>query len=211
MSRRNLLTGSLGAAALLATGCTGPRADEPSADVEALASPSPAPTAQATAVPVQPGALPQAGKVVAPVRLRISAMGLDARVQAVGIDPRTGDFAVPPSVDSVGWYRFGPGLEATGGSIVIAGHVDSAAQGKGAFFGLRELDAGDQVEVGDRAARVVRFQVVAVEQFRKTKIPLARYFARDGALRLSLITCGGPFDEASRHYRDNIVVTARAV
>jgi hypothetical protein len=26
--------------------------------------------------------------------------------------------------------------------------------------------------------------------------------------RLSLITCGGPFDHDSGHYRDNIVVTA---
>ena len=38
---------------------------------------------------------------------------------------------VPPSVDRVGWYRFGPGMSADQGSIVIAGHVDSAEQGKG--------------------------------------------------------------------------------
>ncbi|MEV4411840.1 class F sortase [Catellatospora sp. NPDC049609] len=208
VSRRSLITGSLGAAALLAAGCAGPGTDEPSAEVQALASPSPTPAPLASQVPVQPGALPQASQATAPVRLRIPAMRLDAGVQPVGIDPRTGDFAVPPSVDNVGWYRFGPGLEAAGGSIVIAGHVDSSSQGKGAFFGLRDLDEGDRVEVQDSARRVVRFQVIAVEQFRKTKIPLERYFARDGALRLSLITCGGPFDEATRHYRDNIVVTA---
>ena len=26
--------------------------------------------------------------------------------------------------------------------------------------------------------------------------------------RLVLVTCGGPFDQAAGHYRDNIVVTA---
>lgn len=29
-----------------------------------------------------------------------------------------------------------------------------------------------------------------------------------GSPRLTLITCGGPFDAEARHYRDNIVVTA---
>jgi hypothetical protein len=50
--------------------------------------------------------------------------------------------------------------------------------------------------------------VVAREEYDKTKIPLAKYFATDGAPRLTLITCGGPFNEATGHYRDNVVVTA---
>ena len=52
------------------------------------------------------------------------------------------------------------------------------------------------------------YRVVAREEYRKTKIPLDRYFARDGKPRLTLITCGGPFDREAGHYRDNIVVTA---
>jgi hypothetical protein len=36
-------------------------------------------------------------------------------------------------------------------------------------------------------------------------------FARDGLLRLRLITCDGPFDAKTRHYRDNVVVTASPV
>jgi sortase (surface protein transpeptidase) len=91
---------------------------------------------------------------------------------------------------------------------VIAGHVDSAQQGKGAFFRLRQLEPGDPITVtgGDGVQRA--FKVVGVEEFQKAKIPLERYFARDGAPRLTLITCGGPFDAKTRHYRDNIVVTA---
>jgi hypothetical protein len=41
-----------------------------------------------------------------------------------------------------------------------------------------------------------------------TAVPLARHFARDGPPRLALVTCGGPFDERTRHYRDNVVITA---
>jgi len=33
-------------------------------------------------------------------------------------------------------------------------------------------------------------------------------FARTGKARLVLVTCGGPFDQRSGHYKDNIVVTA---
>ena len=56
--------------------------------------------------------------------------------------------------------------------------------------------------------QAARFRVVGRETYRKTAIPLERYFARDGAPRLTLITCGGPFDRGTRHYRDNVVVTA---
>ncbi|MDG6109573.1 class F sortase [Dactylosporangium aurantiacum] len=174
----------------------------------ALASPAtPAPAGDA--VPTVAGALPPAPAVVAPARLQISKLGLSARVDAVGIDERTGDFAVPPSVDVVGWYRYGPGVNATAGSIVIAGHVDSAREGGGAFFRLRDLGPGDAVTVTGSDGAVRRFTVVAREVYPKAKIPLERYFARDGAPRLTLITCGGPFDAATRHYRDNVVITAQ--
>lgn len=176
------------------------------AAASALASPS---TAPADAVPVQAGALPSVAATVAPTRLRIDRLKLAARVDAVGIDAATGDFAVPPSVDEVGWYRFGPGLEATAGSIVIAGHVDSAEQGKGAFFRLRELTPGDALVVTGSDGVSRTFTVVAREIFAKTAVPLERYFARDGAPRLTLITCGGPFDARTRHYRDNVVITAQ--
>ena len=143
-----------------------------------------------------------------PARLRIPGLRLDAAVDAVGIDAKTGEFAVPPSVDRVGWYRFGPGLSAEAGSIVIAGHVDSAAEGEGAFFRLGSLAKGDTVTLTGPDGRARRFEVAARERYRKTAIPLEKYFARDGAPRLTLITCGGPFDAKTRHYRDNVVVTA---
>ncbi|GAA0460512.1 hypothetical protein Ade02nite_14810 [Paractinoplanes deccanensis] len=142
----------------------------------------------------------------APARLRVPALGLDATVDPVGVDPATGEFAVPPSVDRVGWYRYGPGLTARTGSIVIAGHVDSAEEGEGAFFRLGSLKAGDTITLTGPGERT--FRVVARERYRKSAIPLDKYFARDGPARLTLITCGGPFDERTRHYRDNVVITA---
>ncbi|WP_203936697.1 class F sortase [Spirilliplanes yamanashiensis] len=213
---RPLLAVAAGAALLLGGGVAACQA-QPPGDVgadraAALASPSlpvpPSDTVPATRVPVQRGELPTAGDTVEPRRLRIPALRLDASVVGVGIDRRSGDFAVPPSVDRVGWYRWGPGLEATAGSVVIAGHVDSAEQGRGAFFRLRELDDGDTVTVAGADGRERAYRVVARQTFDKRRIPLEKFFARDGATRLTLITCGGPFDPKTGHYRDNVVVTA---
>ena len=92
--------------------------------------------------------------------------------------------------------------------MVVAGHVDSAEQGEGAFYRLRELDRGDVLTATGSDGRARLYRVVAREVYDKTKIPLDRYFARDGKPRLTLITCGGPFDAETREYRDNIVVTA---
>lgn len=185
--------------------------------VSALESPavtafeSPAPSGATARVPVADGTVPAVAVPDRPARLRIPALGLDAAVDAVGIEPSTGEFAVPPSVDRVGWYRYGPGFSAAAGSIVIAGHVDSAAEGKGAFFRLGALADGDRVTLLGDGGRQREFAVVARERYRKTAIPLRKYFARDGAVRLTLITCGGPFDSKTGHYRDNVVVTAEAL
>ncbi|MEU8331079.1 class F sortase [Micromonospora sp. NPDC048839] len=176
-------------------------------EASTLAS-TPAATASAPSVPVTVGELPTDAVIIPPVRLVIPEIDVTATVNAVGINERTNEFEVPPSVDQIGWYRYGPGLEATAGSVVVAGHVDSAKQGRGAFFRLRELDQNDTLTVTGSDGTARRYRVVAREEYAKTRIPLDRYFARDGRTRLTLITCGGPFDAKARKYRDNIVVTA---
>ncbi|SCF40249.1 Sortase family protein [Micromonospora purpureochromogenes] len=200
---------ALTVAALVACGSQ-PVEDVGADEAAALATATPTPSATATgaSVPVTSGELPAGGETVPPVKLSIPGIGVTATVDPVGINTRTDEFEVPPSVDRIGWYRYGPGLEAEAGSVVIAGHVDSAEQGKGAFFRLRELDRDDALTVTGADGKQRAYRVVAREEYAKTKIPLERYFARDGRPRLTLITCGGPFEPKTRHYRDNVVVTA---
>jgi len=204
----------LGAVALVMAGViwlrSGPAPDVGTATVNQLTAPVPAPASGAagTAVPTQAAALPTAPvPVIAPVRLAIPVLNLTATVQPTGVN-QAGDFDVPPSVDTVGWYRYGPGLDATTGSVVIAGHVDSATQGAGAFFRLRQLRPGDAVMVTGSDGRAARYTVAGREEYPKTAIDLNRYFTWTGAKRLTLITCGGPFNDRTHHYRDNVVVTA---
>ncbi|MEA5363481.1 class F sortase [Amycolatopsis sp., V23-08] len=144
---------------------------------------------------------------VRPVLLTIPLIGVTAKVTPAGVD-QTGAFSVPPSVDTVGWYRFGPALDAPAGSLVIGGHVDSAAAGPGAFFRLRELNPGSALSLTGEDGVTRSYVVVAREQIPKDKIDLQPYFATTGSPRVTLFTCGGTFDRADRSYRDNIVVTA---
>lgn len=151
-------------------------------EASTLAS-TPATATSAPAVPVTVGELPADAAIIPPVRLVIPGIDVTATVNAVGINDRTNEFEVPPSVDQIGWYRYGPGLETDAGSVVIAGHVDSAKQGKGAFFRLRELDQGDTLTATGSDGEARQYRVIAREEYAKTKIPLDRYFARDGKPR----------------------------
>ncbi|WP_410626930.1 class F sortase [Amycolatopsis sp. cmx-8-4] len=141
------------------------------------------------------------------MRLTIPRIGVTAKVTPAGVD-QAGAFSVPPSVDTVGWYRFGPALDSPAGSLVIGGHVDSAAAGPGALFRLRELDPGSALSLTGEDGVTRSYVVVAREQIPKDKIDLQPYFATTGSPRVTLFTCGGSFDRAARSYRDNIVVTA---
>jgi sortase (surface protein transpeptidase) len=90
---------------------------------------------------------------------------------------------------------------------VIAGHVDSRS-GPAVFYRLDELVAGDRVEVTRSDGTVFAYRVATVETRPKDAFPTARVYGPTPGPELRLITCGGAFDRNSRHYRDNVIVTA---
>jgi Sortase domain len=153
------------------------------------------------ATPVPPAAVP------APARLVVPGAGVDAPVDPVGVTA-DGLLQLPDDVRRVGWYRFGPAPGQPAGTAVLAGHVDSWDQGLGALGRLRGVEPGQTVEVTDSAGGTTTWQVVTRRLVGKQQLPLAELFARTGPPRLVLLTCGGPFDETSRSYRDNLVVVA---
>lgn len=157
-----------------------------------------APTRPATPAPVE--AAP------APARITAPALGIDAPVDPVGV-AADGQMELPEDVSRVGWYRFGT-TPGGAGSAVIAGHVDDAEQGLGALAPIARAEVGDEVTVTDSAGTATRWRVVSREVITKQVLPVERIFARDGAPRLTLVTCGGPFQPELRSYRDNVVVVA---
>lgn len=151
--------------------------------------------------------LPRPDRTPRPVELRIPAIDVRVAVDVVGLDA-AGQVEVPVDVERSGWYRFSAKPGSGEGSTVIVGHVDGVDQGAGAFYDLRSLNPGDTVTLTRADDRQVTYEVVARERFDKDRVPLRELFSRSGPERLTLITCGGPFDPASLEYTDNIVVTA---
>jgi hypothetical protein len=146
-----------------------------------------------------------------PTRVRVDRLGIDAPIAGVGIDRRAGALGIPQSIDRVGWWADGAAPGDARGAILLAGHVDSATRGAGAFFALKDgARRGDRVELDASDGRTRHYRVVSVRRMRKENLP-ARIFSRTGPKRLVLVTCGGPFNQRLGHYRDNIVVTARPV
>jgi LPXTG-site transpeptidase (sortase) family protein len=172
----------------------------------------PAVTAPPAPVPAQAVAAPASASTAAepgpPVRIRLPALGVDAAVAPVGVDDR-GRMEVPLSVATVGWYRFGPGPGAAAGSAVLSGHVDDRDQGYGAFHRLGDLAPGDPVTVDLADGATVTYRVETVTRVPKADLPVGDVFSRDGAPRLTLVTCGGAFDYDAQGYTDNVVVVAR--
>lgn len=144
-------------------------------------------------------------EVEAPVRLGIPALGVDAPIIPVGIEAG-GTMEVPQDVKAAGWYRFGP-LPGARGSAMVIGHVDSRTQGPGVFFGLSQLPLGERIGVQLGEGPTQYFVSVARRFIDKDELP-RDLFAREGPPRLTLVTCGGGFDEQTRSYSHNVVVYA---
>jgi hypothetical protein len=143
----------------------------------------------------------------APVRISIASLGIDAPVLPAVIDLKQGVLAVPADIHKTGWWVDGATPHSAVGSVVIAGHVDSATAGAGAFFPLSRAKAGEIVVLTSADGRTKSYRVVSVKTMLKANLP-TEIWSQQTSNRLFVVTCGGPFDTATRHYRDNVVVTA---
>jgi sortase (surface protein transpeptidase) len=141
----------------------------------------------------------------APVRLVIPAIGVDAPITTIATDA-TGALVPPTSTALVGWFAAGPPPGGTGPAL-LAGHVDSRA-GPGVFFHLRDLRAGDRVDVVRADGSVAAFTVTGRVDAAKTAFPTDLVYAPTPGPELRLVTCGGAFDHTARSYLDNVIVAA---
>jgi sortase (surface protein transpeptidase) len=146
----------------------------------------------------------------APVAIRIPGIGVNAPVMKVGRDA-DGTVQVPPLEEHnlTGWYRYGP-APGQRGAAVILGHVDSTT-GISVFYYLKNLHAGNKVYVTLADGKVAMFTVDGLQRVAKDAFPTASVYGKAGYPSLRLITCGGPFDQATGHYVDNIIVYAHLV
>jgi hypothetical protein len=191
--------GSLGPAAASTRPSERPR---PS-DAGPAARSSPDPASQAVG-PVLPRSKP--------VLIDIPAIGVRSTLQYLGLTAQ-GTLQVPapgPHYNQAAWYKLSP-TPGSPGPAVISGHVDSAAQGRSVFYNLGDLRPGDKVLVTRADGLVAVFGVDGVRHYPKDHFPSLLVYGNTRHAALRLITCGGPFDYATGHYVDNVVVFASLV
>jgi sortase (surface protein transpeptidase) len=156
---------------------------------------------------------PKAGTVAAPLatsapmRIDIPAIGVNAPVTELGLNA-DGTVQVPPldNHNLAGWYdrSVAPGAK---GTSVILGHVDDYA-GPSVFFNIKNLKAGDAVDVTRADGETAVFDVDGVQKATKAHFPTSDVFGNVPYAALRLVTCGGPFDPKTGEYLDSIIVYA---
>ena len=186
-------------AALLAVGGLVQALQPPAVPPDAGSVPSTSLTSTGTAAQIRT----RAPSPVAPTLVTLP--GVTARVVRAAVTG--GALDIPEDVDEVGWWTGGAGVTSRSGTIVLAGHVDSARQGLGAFATLRHVPVGTHVRVSAGGASR-SFVVTGRRSYAKSQGLPASLYAQDVALRLVLITCTGAFDPVKRSYDDNLVLYA---
>ncbi|MGH3828752.1 MAG: sortase domain-containing protein [Pseudonocardiaceae bacterium] len=203
----NLFAPTLAGLALAVTGCAAGTETSPPPRI---------------AVPPGPGvAAPVA--LVEPSRLIITSIGVNAPLEPLGLAP-DGTLAVPDlnHVDQTGWYcdkhtesgdtpHCASGIvPGQTGAAVIAAHVDGKGK-QGAFFRLKDLHTGDDIQVRRVDGSTLTFRVTRTETPKKTAFPSKAVYGNVDHPALRLLTCGGPFIGGRIGYQDQVIVYADEV
>jgi hypothetical protein len=144
-----------------------------------------------------------------PTRIGLAGLSVDAPVVPVDVEPG-GALRIPVDPRVVGWWSGGAAPGSPVGTVLVTGHVDSATLGRGSLYALGQIPVGSRITLRT-AGRTQTYVVDARRRYGKAALPWRTLFAQGENPRLVLVTCGGAFDEATRHYSDNVVVVATPV
>lgn len=207
------------ATALLACGASqaaGPVGEQPSVAVEVVAavvesSAIETPAPQPERPPASP--LPPSPAEAEGWRIVIPDIGVNAELVPVGLEP-DGAMGAPEDPFVVGWFQHGP-IPGQRGNVLLDGHVDwtnrqTGVPFAGVFWSLTKLEPGSRVSFVFGDMEYV-YEVEEKKRYRWDDPEGASVLQPSDDSRVTLITCGGVFDRASRNYLARDVVIARRV
>lgn len=123
-----------------------------------------------------------------------------------------GELKVPEHVQRVGWWDGGAEAGDPFGSVVLAGHVDSATEGIGFFVRLRQVEPGEIVVLNGDGGHTASYRIDSVTSVPKNALATSSgAFNQTGDHRLVLITCTGAYDRNKGGYEENLIVSAAAI
>lgn len=140
--------------------------------------------------------------------LRIPSLGINAPVDAVGLDGTA--MAVPNDPGRIGWLSSTARVSDLAGASVLAGHVSDAHDRPGALNRLGGIRLGAAITWKGPDGRRVRFRVVRIKLFPRNRGLPAAMFSAAVPHELNLVTCAERVGTANGgfHYTANLVVTA---
>src|SRR5262249_45257574 len=95
---------------------------------------------------------------LAPRQVTIGSVGVDGSSSGVGTAVARGVRGASPNIHHPGWWVAGAQPGDKPGAVLIAGHVDSATAGAGAFFHLKDAKPGDRVQVKTSGGRTFTYK-----------------------------------------------------
>jgi hypothetical protein len=143
-----------------------------------------------------------------PQRLVIPRIGVNASVESLAFT-RAADAHAPYKWGDVAWYDRGP-KPGDMGRANIFGHLDSTCC-PAVFYRLKELKAGDTIQVAYKHGRPLTFRVLWSATYANTALPLNFLFGAVRERGLALMTCAGGFHLDGTGYDHKLVVYARLV
>jgi len=153
---------------------------------------------------------------VQPAHVVIGSLCVNGPIVTTAVTPE-GALIIPADVHQIGMWDKGAAITGpdqqplTQGTTLLAGHVNAADQGSGAFYDLYKVQPGAVVYVADPAGGVTRWRVVGLDVVVKAALPKSVFAGPTGPRKLVLVTCGGPIMNipgVGNTYRDNVIVSA---
>ncbi len=143
--------------------------------------------------------LPPAKGAFVPIKLVIEKLGVQAGVETKGIDSHN-VMESPDHPNSVAWYRF-TAQPGSGGNAVFSGHLDYWGVGPAVFWRLRDLQAGDSIDVVSGESTEVRYKLTQTWSYVTSTMPMQTVLAPSKEDQITLITCAGSFHNGGYDHR----------
>ena len=143
------------------------------------------------------------------VRLVIPKIKVDAPVVVKGVGA-DGYMETPDNGYDVAWYGF-TARPGGAGNAVFSGHVDYYNIGSAVFWNLGKLQPDDLMEIRLEDGTVYTYRVTGKGAFDETDAPVERIVGPTPVESVTLITCTGTFNRATRQYDKRLVIRAERV
>lgn len=139
--------------------------------------------------------------------IRISKIGVEARVKPVGVK-KNNQLDSPANIHDTGWYN-GSSKPGEAGAALIDAHVSGPTK-PGVFKNLKQLQFGDVIEIEKGNGQKVRFAVASTKLFDTKTADMASMMlsADPNKPGLNLMTCAGQFDAKTNSYPQRLAVYA---